>query len=149
MKVKTKVLTVVFSLAMAGYAIAADEAKSTQGTMQGAMDKGAMMADKGSAMMDKGAAMMDKAMEENAMMNNKICPISGEKIDPAKQAKIVYKDKTYNLCCGMCVKDFNKDPEAAIKKLEAAAAAEKPVVATGTTGTAMKDMNDSMKGATK
>ncbi|MCB9772336.1 MAG: TRASH domain-containing protein [Candidatus Omnitrophica bacterium] len=33
-------------------------------------------------------------------------------------ATVEYKGKTYNLCCAMCKKDFLKNPEAAIKKME-------------------------------
>ncbi len=52
-------------------------------------------------------------------VGNKICPISGEKIGGmGKAEKIEYKGKVYNLCCPMCKKDFLKDPEAAIKKIE-------------------------------
>ncbi len=53
---------------------------------------------------------------------NKICPISGEEIGEegmaGQEVTVEYKGKVYNLCCAMCKKDFLKDPEAAIKKLE-------------------------------
>ena len=52
-------------------------------------------------------------------VGNKICPISGEKIHVGKEHKVEYKGKIYSLCCSMCEKDFKKDPEAAIKKIEA------------------------------
>ena len=53
-------------------------------------------------------------------VGNKICPVSGDKIKSMGEAvKIEYKGKTYNLCCKMCVKDFNKDPEKFSKKVEA------------------------------
>ena len=52
-------------------------------------------------------------------VNNTICPVSGDKVIKGKEFKIEYKGKVYNLCCGMCEKDFRKDPEAYIKKLEA------------------------------
>ena len=52
-------------------------------------------------------------------VGNKFCPISGEKVGQmGEPEKITYKGKIYNLCCSMCVKDFNKDPEAAITKIE-------------------------------
>ncbi len=51
-------------------------------------------------------------------VGNKICPISGEKVIPGKEHKVEYNGKVYSLCCSMCEKDFKKDPEAAIKKLE-------------------------------
>ena len=51
-------------------------------------------------------------------VGNKFCLISGEKIKAGKEHKVEYKGKVYNLCCSMCEKDFKKDPEAAIEKLE-------------------------------
>ena len=53
-------------------------------------------------------------------VGNKICPISGEALMEGQEAKVEYNGKIYNLCCAACTKDFLKDPEAAIKKLEAA-----------------------------
>ena len=58
-------------------------------------------------------------------VGNKICPISGEETGKMGPAKVVeYKGKKYNLCCAMCEKDFFKDPEAAVKKIEDSLAAE-------------------------
>ena len=40
------------------------------------------------------------------------CPVTGEKIDPAKAyAKTVYKGKTYYFCCAGCPEEFKKNPE--------------------------------------
>ena len=50
-------------------------------------------------------------------VDNKFCPISGEKIIKEKAAKIEYQGKIYNLCCSMCEKDFKKDPEKYIEKI--------------------------------
>ena len=47
-------------------------------------------------------------------VGNKICPVSGEKIkegDMGGSVKIEHNGKMYTLCCGMCIKDFKKDPE--------------------------------------
>ena len=51
-------------------------------------------------------------------VNNKICPVSGDKIvAPGEKSamgetvKYEYNGKIYNLCCTMCVKDFKKNPE--------------------------------------
>ena len=58
-------------------------------------------------------------------IGNKICPISGEKVGGMGKVETVeYNGKVYNLCCAMCKKDFLKDPEAAIKKIEESMAAE-------------------------
>ena len=67
---------------------------------------------------------MESAQPALTEVGNTICPISDEKIVPGKEVKITYKGKVYNMCCSMCEKDFKKDPEAAIKKLEAAQAAK-------------------------
>jgi len=60
--------------------------------------------------------------EEVVKVGNKICPISGEAIGEGgmagQQETVEYKGKAYNICCSMCKKDFLKDPEAAIKKME-------------------------------
>lgn len=49
---------------------------------------------------------------------NKICPVSGEKIDEKMKATYEYKSKIYNFCCSMCIDMFKKDPEKYIKKVE-------------------------------
>ncbi len=68
-----------------------------------------------------------QAPAEIIEVGNKLCPISHEEVDEhGKPVPVEYKGKRYNLCCKMCEKDFLKDPEAAIKKLEAANATESP-----------------------
>lgn len=47
---------------------------------------------------------------------NKICPVSGEKID--EKATYEYQGKIYHFCCSSCIEDFKKDPEKYIKKVE-------------------------------
>ena len=54
-------------------------------------------------------------------VGNKICPVSGEKVGDSDMGEVVkfeYEGKVYNLCCPMCAKDFKKDPEKFIKKVE-------------------------------
>jgi YHS domain-containing protein len=51
-------------------------------------------------------------------MKNKICPVSGEKIDEKLKAVYEYEGKIYNFCCQMCIDEFKKDPEKYIKKVE-------------------------------
>jgi len=48
---------------------------------------------------------------------NKKCPVGDEDVDP-KGKTVVYKGKTIGFCCEDCIKDFNKDPEKYVKKLE-------------------------------
>ena len=56
--------------------------------------------------------------QEAVNAGNKICPISGEKIDEKMKAAYEYKGKIYNFCCPMCIDEFKKDPEKYIKKVE-------------------------------
>ena len=48
---------------------------------------------------------------ETIAVNNRICPVSKEKIPAGKEFKVSYNGKTYNLCCGMCEKDFKKNSD--------------------------------------
>lgn len=58
-------------------------------------------------------------------VGNKICPVSGEAIDSMGESfKVEHEGKEYNLCCKMCVKDFEKNPEKYIKIVEAEVAAQ-------------------------
>jgi len=56
--------------------------------------------------------------KEAVNAGNKICPVSGEKIDEKFKATYEYKGKIYNFCCAMCFDAFKKDPEKYIKKVE-------------------------------
>lgn len=49
---------------------------------------------------------------------NKICPVSGERIDEKNKATYEYEGKIYNFCCAMCIDEFKKDPAKYIKKVE-------------------------------
>lgn len=51
-------------------------------------------------------------------VGNKICPVSGEKIDEKLKATYEYKGKIYNFCCEMCIDSFKSNPEKYIKKVE-------------------------------
>jgi len=51
-------------------------------------------------------------------VGNKICPVSGEKIDEKMKATYEYNGKIYNFCCPMCIDEFKKDPGKYIKKIE-------------------------------
>jgi YHS domain-containing protein len=67
---------------------------------------------------DAGTAAAPAEAGSKVEVNNKYCPIDGGKIEEGKAFKVEHNGKIYNLCCSMCEKDFKKDPEAAIKKLE-------------------------------
>lgn len=55
---------------------------------------------------------------ESVNVGNKICPVTGEKIDEKLKATYEYKGKIYNLCCASCIDEFKKDPEKYIKKTQ-------------------------------
>lgn len=58
----------------------------------------------------------DSALVE---VGNPICPVSGEKVgEMGEIVKYEYNGKIYNLCCPMCKKDFDLDPEKFSKKAE-------------------------------
>ncbi|OGX25945.1 MAG: hypothetical protein A3J51_00985 [Omnitrophica WOR_2 bacterium RIFCSPHIGHO2_02_FULL_45_21] len=47
-----------------------------------------------------------------------MCPVSGQEIKKEEVYQVEYEGKIYNLCCKMCLKDFKKDPQKYIEKLE-------------------------------
>lgn len=51
-------------------------------------------------------------------VGNKICPVSGDKINEKMKATYEYEGKIYNLCCPMCIDEFKKDPAKYITKTE-------------------------------
>lgn len=55
--------------------------------------------------------------DEKAKPVNTTCPLTGEKIDPVVTTQ--YKGKTVAFCCEDCIKDFKKDPDKYMKKIEA------------------------------
>ncbi len=58
------------------------------------------------------------AAERTVNVGNKICPVSGEKIEEKTKTTYAYAGKIYNFCCASCIDDFKKDPEKYIKKVE-------------------------------
>lgn len=61
----------------------------------------------------------EKTISKEAVnVGNKVCPVSGDKVDEKTKATYEYKGKIYNFCCTACVDDFKKDPEKYIKKIE-------------------------------
>lgn len=51
-------------------------------------------------------------------VGNKICPVTGEKIDEKSKVTYEYKGRIYNFCCAACIDEFKKDPDIYIKKIE-------------------------------
>ena len=51
-------------------------------------------------------------------VGNKICPVTGEKVDETARITYKYEDKIYNFCCAECIKEFKKEPETYIKKFD-------------------------------
>ncbi|MBF0215785.1 MAG: YHS domain-containing protein [Candidatus Omnitrophica bacterium] len=61
-------------------------------------------------------------------VGNKVCPVSGEKIDIASgmtPETVEYNGKSYGLCCPGCINKFNAEPEKYTKIAEDEAAASK------------------------
>jgi len=52
------------------------------------------------------------------VVGNKICPVSGEKIDEKMKETYEYKGNIYNFCCPVCVEEFKEGPEKYIEKME-------------------------------
>ena len=109
MKSKLIVFGLGVLLISSGYAFASEGHEHSE-------HKGSMMEEHG--MMEhehEGDADESEAIE----VGNKICPVSGEEIgeDMGDPYQIEYDGKIYNLCCSMCAKDFQKDPEKFIKKI--------------------------------
>lgn len=48
---------------------------------------------------------------------NKICPVSGERIDEKSKATYEYNGKIYNFCCPACIEEFKKNPQKYIAKV--------------------------------
>jgi len=59
----------------------------------------------------------ESVLEEAVNVGNKTCPVTGEKIDEKTMAAHEYEGKIYNFCCPDCIKEFKKDPEKYIKKV--------------------------------
>ena len=76
----------------------------------------------GCGMENKSAGYIQIAEKETASkaveIGNKICPVTGEKIDEKTKATYEYEGKIYNFCCAMCVDTFKEDPEKYIKVIE-------------------------------
>jgi len=78
----------------------------------------------------KPEAASQSASKEAVNVGNKICPVTGEKIDEKNKVTYEYEGKIYNFCCPMCIPEFKKDPQKYIKKIEeekkGAASGQKP-----------------------
>ena len=74
-------------------------------------------------------ASMAIAAEKNAKLKPYTldkCVVSDEKLgDMGKPFVHEYKGREIKFCCKSCLKDFNKDPEKYVKKIEAAEAKKK------------------------
>lgn len=61
----------------------------------------------------------EESVEDGAVfVGNKICPVSGERLNEGSIVTYEYKGKIYSFCCPMCVEEFKKDPERYIEELE-------------------------------
>jgi YHS domain-containing protein len=58
----------------------------------------------------------EKKNQASVISWNKICPVTGEEVDP-ETLTVEYKGKVIGFCCPGCDKKFKKDPEKYIKNL--------------------------------
>jgi len=58
------------------------------------------------------------AAKEAVNVGNKICPVTGDKIDEKTKTTYEYQGKIYNFCCPVCIDEFKKNPDKYIKKVE-------------------------------
>ena len=56
--------------------------------------------------------------KETVNVGNKICPVSGEKIEEKTKTTYEYEGKIYNFCCASCIDEFKKDPGKFIDRVE-------------------------------
>ncbi len=93
----------------------------------GLLSVGHVFADEGHEhKMSNGTMMKGEMHQEAVEVGNKICPVSGQKVGSMGEiVKHEYNGKVYNLCCGMCPKSFQKDPEKYSKIAEDEVAASK------------------------
>ena len=54
--------------------------------------------------------------EEAVDAGNKVCPVTGEQVDP--NVTYEYQGKIYHFCCSGCIAPFQKDPQKYIKKIK-------------------------------
>jgi len=67
---------------------------------------------------DSGNGEHAQVAKNTANIGNKICPVTGEKINEKMKATYEYAGKSYNFCCASCIDDFKKDPDKYVKKVE-------------------------------
>jgi YHS domain-containing protein len=70
----------------------------------------------------KDGAKKGEGEKKQAELNTK-CPVSGDDVD--KEVTETYKGRTIAFCCKDCVKDFKKDPDKYVKKLDEEKASKK------------------------
>ncbi len=57
--------------------------------------------------------------KDSINIGNKICPVSGEKIEEKMKATYEHNGKIYNFCCASCIAEFKKHPDKYIEKVNA------------------------------
>ena len=62
--------------------------------------------------------MEDVGEMEPIEVGNKICPVDGKMIEEGKEHKVQYNGQILNLCSAECEKEFFKNPESYVEKME-------------------------------
>jgi YHS domain-containing protein len=72
------------------------------------------------------AAFAADAAKEGAPYPLKVCVVSGEKLGSMGKSYVHnHEGREVQFCCKSCLKDFNKDPQKYLKKLDSAAEKQK------------------------
>jgi YHS domain-containing protein len=96
----------VFGLSKISYAMSCHESAGHDANMQTAQ----MDSSQQSTMVHS-----KSTSQEAVNVGNKICPVTGEKIDEKIKATYEYKGKIYNFCCAACIEEFKKNPDKYIQ----------------------------------
>ncbi len=67
---------------------------------------------------DESTSSKTEEESKTVAVKNRVCPVTGDKIDEKSKASYTYKGKVYDFCCPMCIDEFKKDPQKYIKKIE-------------------------------
>ena len=71
------------------------------------------------------ATQVESTAQAPVSVGNKVCPVTGLKIEKLGENTVEYQGKVYNLCCPDCKDGFLKNPDKYIAKVNEELAEEK------------------------
>jgi|GEM_PF-1220717 len=104
-------------LALAGCGCGCGASGGKGCSTQCAQQKGSNMCHKGETGMVKTAGSVPVVAVAAVNVGNKICPVTGDKIDDKNKVTYEFQGKIYNFCCPGCIEPFKKDPQKYIRKV--------------------------------